>query len=625
MIRIFTKTVTSLALVLALFGVLRAETFSREFKFDVGGTVEVVNRFGRVTIVAAKPAETDVEVDTAVEKPPSRVVLHADGNVYEREIKIDASSGKISIDVDPGSLNKRVDISIEVPERSKVRIETGEGEINVAGDLTSIDAITETGTIAVDVPTVDLKYNFLWTASRPRFVSDIAMSKVKEKSGGKFELKGKFADAEARTSVRAKSPDSKDDGSESVPPASAGGSNESVPPAVAGGLTEGSGASSKDKEQKPKDNSVSLTFTTARGIVLLNVPQNEVMSDLRERPLTNAAKAIVRSGDSVLMDAIRRASPKYFGDYSRTLPPMRREPVLTEREKDPNTSASVKRVTARVTDINNRAISGLKPEDFELTENGAEREIVNVQPVTAPFNLVLLVDVSGSVENYVTFIRKAARAFVDTVGRNDRVSIVLFNDDVKVLSGFTTDKAKLSSSLDSFDAGGATAYYDAVAYTLAETLRPMKGDRTAIVILTDGDDNRSFLSFDSLMGAIEESGALIYPLYVPSALIAASANSGTSAELDPLRYRYINTSLTSKAQSEGPQLAKVSGGVYYPITRLSQIQTAYDDIVVQLRTAYSITYRSASTEAVGNHVSPRVKIKVKKEGSFVSLGPITAQ
>lgn len=628
MIRIFTKTIISLAFVLALFGVLRAETFNREFKFDVGGTVEVVNRFGRVTIVTAKSAEADVESDPAVERPASRVMLHADGNVYEREIKIDASSGKISIDVDPGSLNKRVDISIEVPERSKVRIETGEGEINVAGDLASIDAITETGTIAVDVPTVDLKYNFLWTASRPRFVSDIAMAKVKEKSGGKFELKGKFSEEgeKGKNGEEKKAADSKDDTSESLPLAVAGGSTDGNNTAELskdqGPRTKDQRQKTKDKEQKPKDNSVSLTFTTARGIVLLNVPQNEVMSDLRERPLTNAAKAIVRSGDSVLMDAIRRASPKYFGDYSRTLPPMRREPVLTEREKDPNISASVKRVTARVTDINNRAISGLKPEDFELTESGAEREIISVQPITAPFNLVLLVDVSGSVENYVTFIRKAARAFVDTVDHNDRVSIVLFNDDIKVLSGFTTDKAKLSSSLDSFDAGGATAYYDAVAYTLANTLRPMHGDRTAIVILTDGDDNRSFLPFDSLMGAIEESGALIYPLYVPSALIAASANSDISAELDPLRYRYINTSLTSKAQSEGPQLAKVSGGVYYPITQLSQIQTAYDDIVVQLRTAYSITYRSASAEAVGNHVSPRVKVKVKKEGSFISLGPV---
>ncbi|MER3632658.1 MAG: hypothetical protein C4325_11285, partial [Blastocatellia bacterium] len=80
-------------------------------------------------------------------------------------------------------------------------------------------------------------------------------------------------------------------------------------------------------------------------------------------------------------------------------------------------------------------------------------------------------------------------------------------------------------------------YYDAIGYTLAETLRPLKGERTAIVILTDGDDNRSFLPFESLLGSIEESGALIYPLYVPTGLIAAG--EAAIAGPDPLRERYL--------------------------------------------------------------------------------------
>ena len=58
-----------------------------------------------------------------------------------------------------------------------------------------------------------------------------------------------------------------------------------------------------------------------------------VPSDLRERPLTEAARAIVRSGDSQLIDAIRKVSPKMFGDYAKTLPPPRREPTLVERER----------------------------------------------------------------------------------------------------------------------------------------------------------------------------------------------------------------------------------------------------------------------------------------------------
>jgi len=65
---------------------------------------------------------------------------------------------------------------------------------------------------------------------------------------------------------------------------------------------------------------VRLNFRTERGVVLLNVDPAMVPSDLRERPLTEAAKAIVRSGDPGLIDAIRKVSPKMFGDYAMTLP-----------------------------------------------------------------------------------------------------------------------------------------------------------------------------------------------------------------------------------------------------------------------------------------------------------------
>src|SRR5205085_1705756 len=145
---------------------------------------------------------------------------------------------------------------------------------------------------------------------------------------------------------------------------------------------------------------------------------------------------------------------------------------------------------------------------------------------------------------------------------------------------------------DTFDAGGGTAFYDSLAYTLVETLRPLRGERTAVVVLSDGDDNRSFLPFDSLIGSIQESGALIYPLYVPSDLIAASKSNNPNATVDPMRTRFMG--LTSKAESEGARLAQVSGGVYYPIRRLDDLQKAYNDIVVQLRTAYTVTYRSDS-------------------------------
>lgn len=554
------------AVTLAFWLATPAQDVTRELKVTSGSTLEIINRFGRVGVKAQAVAENKT--------PSGKLTASSPKGVSDGEVKIVSSGGKTSITVVSADARKRIDLVLILPERSNIIVQTVAGAVEVNGNFASVAASTDTGTVAVDVPDDDVTYNLLWTESKPRVVADFDLAAIKEKNAGRFEIKGK---------ERVETPKSKD---------------PSLEPEI------------------PK--SVRLDLTTARGIILINVPPNEVMSDLRERPLTNAAKAIVRSGDSLLMEAIRRAAPKYYGDYARSLPPMMFEPKFSAKSaQTENPNASLKTALVRVTDLKNRSIAGLTASDFEITEGGTAREIVSVERSTAPFNLVLLLDVSGSVENYVNFIRKAARAFVNTVDEKDRVSIVIFNDDVKVLSKFTTDKGKLSESLDTFDAGGGTAYYDALAYAVSDTLRQFKGERTAIVILTDGDDNRSFLAFDSLAGSIQESGALIYPLYVPSGLIAAAA-ANPNADIDPVRRKYM--SVSAKAKDEGEKLARVSGGVYYPIKEIAEIQKAYEDIVVQLRSAYNITFRSETSS--GN--SPRLKIKSKRDGTFATVTSVVA-
>ncbi len=553
----FRFLIPSFLFIFAVASAVSGQAVVRPLSVAAGQTVEVTNRFGRIDVIAGT-ADSSITIIPA-------------SPIAESEVKVEGSGGTLRISVVPVSAANRIDLVLVLTERTKVRLTTREGEIKAEGNFDTITAESDTGTIAVDVPEDAIKYELLWTASRPRFVADFDLEPVKERSGGRFTVKGKHGEATAAPT------------------------------------------------ETPRD--VSLKLTTQRGIIVINVPPNEVTGDLRERQLTMAAKAIIRSGDTVMMDAIRRAAPKYFGNYMSTLGPVRRSPELSVAESAPGTAAGgLKRATVTVTDTQNRAVPGLVPANFEVLEDNRQREVVSVSRVQAPVNLVLLLDVSGSIDNYVTFIRKAAREFVNTVDERDRVSIVLFNEDVTVLADFSTDKRMLSDSLDSFDAGGATAYYDALGYTISESLRPLKGERTAIVVLTDGDDNRSFLAFDSLIGAIEESGALVYPLYVPSSLIEASAASGFG-DIDPLRNRHLT--LTSKANEEGARLAKVSGGVYYPISQLSQINTAYEDIVLQLRTAYDITYRSELPESgSARGASPRLRIRVDRPNSFVQMGPV---
>lgn len=553
------KFFISCSFVIAMCCSAHSQDLRRSLNFAEGSTVEIVNKNGRVTV---KTVPSGFGIVASSAKGVSGSEVQINGPV------INVSADKL----------KRIDLAVTLPERTNLKIETLSGAIEASGNFSSIEAQSDTGTLAMDVPADDLKYQFQWTESRPRYLADFEIAAVKERTAGRFEIKGSYL-------------------------------KPKVEPA------------GKPKTEEPKPQPVSLNLTTARGIILLNVPPNEVLSDLRERPLTNAAKAIIRSGDSLLMEAIRRASPKYFGDYARTLPPLRLEPSFAPRsDRAAGVNADKKTALVRVTDLKNRAIAGLSTADFEVLENGTPREVISVERSEAPFNLVLLLDVSGSVENYVNFIRKAARNFVDTVGPEDRVAIVIFNEDIKQLSTFTTDKAKLSASLDTFDAGGGTAYYDALAYTIADTLRPLKGERTAIVVLTDGDDNRSFLAFDSLTGSIQESGALIYPLYVPSGLIALAAQN-MNADIDPLRKKYM--SLTAKSEGEGEKLAQISGGVYYPITQIGQIQKAYEDIVLQMRSAYNITFRSAMDPSA-NGGSPKLKIRAKRENVFATVTAVTA-
>lgn len=554
-----------------LAGIAAASDLARELKVLPGQKVEIVNLYGRVGVkaFAADP----------VTARSGNVTATASKGVEEAEVKI-SPGGKTIITVSPRDKSKRIDLRLDLPERVQLTIETREGSIEVNGNFASVNALSETGTIAVDVPDDDVRYSLLWTESHPRFLADFELKDIKEKSGGRFEIKGEYG-TEGRQKIKNKK--LKADGGDDTP-----------------------------------KTSVSLDLTTARGIILVNVPPSDVMSDLRERPLTNAAKAIVRSGDALLMEAIRRAAPKYYGDYARSLPPLIGQPTFAQKADGPDSPiAATKTALVRVTDIKNRAIPDLEAKDFEVSEGGLNRQVLSVERSRAPINLVLLLDVSGSVENYVNFIRKAARDFVETVDRSDKVSIIIFNDDVKVLSNFTTDKGALSESLDTFDAGGGTAYYDAIAYTVADALRPLKGERTAIVILTDGDDNRSFLSFDSLLGSIQESGALIYPLYVPSGLIAAAA-SGT--DIDPLRKKYM--SLSAKSEGEGQRLASVSGGVYYSISRLAEIQQAYQDIVQQLQSAYNVTFRSDAS--VGSGRSPHLKIRTSRPNTYVTVTSVRA-
>jgi VWFA-related protein len=553
--QLFPALVTALLLTVFSDSAL-AQGFKQELDAPEKIELTVRNLDGRVSIVASEEQQKKVTVDARSAGDP----------IEQSDVKIESKGSNFLVDVRPRGEKNRIDVVVTIPVRSKVDVEGKAGSVDVVGNVESATVRTDTGTIHADVPLDGLKFDFVWEASRPRYMSDVELPPVKEKAGGWFKLSGRLGE--------------------------------------------------KDKK---KEELIALNFRTQRGVVLLNIDPDMAPADLRERPLTEAARAIVRSGDSQMVEAIRKVSPKMFGDYAKTLPPPEKEPELVQRTPPGQLVSSVSpqllRFNASVTDRNGRAISGMRESDFTVWENGIERRVTNVAPANEPFNLVLLLDVSGSVEERMDFIRKAARDFLRTASPQDRISIVSFRDDIQIISDFSTDRQMLSRKLDEIDAGGGTALYDAIGYVLSEPLRRLRGERTAIVVMSDGDDNKSFLPFPAILDALSESGALVYPLYVPSGLIPESSVPRPEITIDPLRTRYLT--LTTRADDEGRKLATASGGVYYPIRRLEDLQRAYDDIVAQLRSAYTITYASNAVS-----VAPRVRVRANREGASVRLSPV---
>ena len=156
-------------------------------------------------------------------------------------------------------------------------------------------------------------------------------------------------------------------------------------------------------------------------------------------------------------------------------------------------------------------IADLKKEEFRLTEDGVAQEISFLAAVDAPFYVVLMLDTSNSTEEKLPQIQRAAIAFLDQIGPNDRVKVISFDGELHNWNDFTSDKTILRSAISKTRKGDNTRVYDAVQLAL-NSLRPIQ-QRKAIVIFTDGMDWHSEQStFESTTRDLDESGVIVYPI-----------------------------------------------------------------------------------------------------------------
>lgn len=156
-------------------------------------------------------------------------------------------------------------------------------------------------------------------------------------------------------------------------------------------------------------------------------------------------------------------------------------------------------------------IADLKKEEFKLTEDGVVQEIAFLAAVDAPFYVVLMLDTSNSTEEKLPQIQRAAIAFLDQIGPNDKVKVISFDGELHNWNDFTGDKAILRNAISKTRKGDNTRVYDAVQLAL-DSLRPIQ-QRKAIVVFTDGMDWHSDQStFESTTRDLDESGVIVYPI-----------------------------------------------------------------------------------------------------------------
>lgn len=244
-----------------------------------------------------------------------------------------------------------------------------------------------------------------------------------------------------------------------------------------------------------------------------------------QNPQTTAPNASNPSRAPVLVGASRTPGTQTAGEPSQ-------DPINGPEEVDAGdvirVSTTLVTIPVSVTDRDGRYIPNLRKEDFRLWEDGVQQDVAFFASVDKPFSLVLMLDTSGSTRFRLEDIQDAAISFVNQLRPDDRVMVVSFDDQVRVLTEFTSDRYRLRDAIRRTHAGNGTRLYDAVDLVMNQRLNSVDG-RKAIVLFTDGVDTTSRqASYASNVRDAEELDALIYPVQYDTYSDQGGGGSGGS-------------------------------------------------------------------------------------------------
>lgn len=236
----------------------------------------------------------------------------------------------------------------------------------------------------------------------------------------------------------------------------------------------------------------------------------------------------------------------------------------------------------------------LKAGEVRVYEDGAEQRVAFFTETEQPTLVVLVLDVSGSVEASLKKIKEAALSFVEHIGQNDYVYLVAFDHRIQpIIQQATNDKAALRAAVEGFEGGGGGTSLYATFHLVNERILNRVRGRRALILFTDGVDTKSFrVNRGDTLEEAEELGFPVYTVRFPQQV---------GDPLFSMSYRkYLRT------------LAEKTGGRYFDGGDPRQVRESFAAIAEELRHQYIIGYYPSSSAEPGR--ARRVKLKIARPG-----------
>ena len=240
-----------------------------------------------------------------------------------------------------------------------------------------------------------------------------------------------------------------------------------------------------------------------------------------------------------------------------------------------------------VTDATGRFIPDINQDEFQIFEDNQPQAITVFSRDPQPIALSLLVDASTSMEQRLPIAQDAAIGFVRRMKKADLAQVVEFNSEVQIRQDFTGDPAALESAIRRLRASGSTSLYNATYIALSGLKRmkatsPSELRRQAIVILSDGEDTTSLVSYDEVLDAAKRSEVIVYAIGLRSKEPVSRRVGGYNEAEFVLR-----------------TLAQQTGGRAFFVDDAAQLQAVYTQIADELASQYLIGYSSRNTRRDG--------------------------